>query len=228
MVGRYLGILIAGILAVGAVLPAAAAVKSPHCYQSCPAALVGDQGVVRHRAFTLAPGPETKIAQWVAYKITAATLGDARPRRWRADPSLPDADVLEPADYRGAARAGYDRGHLAPLASLAGNAGWAETNYSSNLAPQLRSLNRGSWARQEAAERRLITKDGYRAVYVVVRPLYERPMPPLPNADESHRVPSGFIKTIIAVKDDHVWRASVRFDQRPDLLAAVPAAHFRK
>jgi hypothetical protein len=41
-------------------------------------------------------------------------------------------------------------------------------------------------------------------------------------------VPSGFIKTIIAVKDDHVWRASVRFDQRPDLLAAVPAAHFRK
>ncbi len=213
MVGRYLGILAAGLLAAGAAWPAAAAVKSPHCYQSCPEALVGDQGVVRHGAFTLAPDPETKIAQWVAYKITAATLGDARSRRWRADPALPDADALEPADYQGAARAGYDRGHLAPLASLAGTAGWAETNYSSNLAPQLRSLNRGSWARQEAAERRLITHDGYRAVYVVVRPLYERPMPPLPNADETHRVPSGFIKTIIAVKGDHVWRSELRINQ---------------
>lgn len=213
MVGRCLGILIAGILAVGASLPAAAVVKSPHCYRFCPEALVGDQGVVRHRAFTLAPDPDSKIAQWVAYKITAVTLGDARSRRWRADPALPDADALEPADYHGASRAGYDRGHLAPLASLAGSAGWAETNYTSNLAPQLRSLNRGSWARQEAAERRLITKGGYREVYVVVRPLFERPMPPLPHADEPHRVPSGFIKTIIAVKGDRVWRTELRIEQ---------------
>lgn len=193
--------------------PASAEIISPHCFKACPDAALGDAGVVRHQAYTLAINPETKVAQWVAYKVTVHTLGPARPRRWAADPFAPDAAVLEPDDYRHAATQGYDRGHLAPLASLAGLDAWAESNFATNLAPQTVRLNRGAWARQEARERGLVRRNGYDAVYVVVVPLYERPMPPLPLADEPHRVPSGFEKRITAIKGSHIRRWVVRFDQ---------------
>jgi len=35
-------------------------------------------------------------------------------------------------------------------------------------------------------------------VHVMTGPLYTRPMEPLPNADEPHRVPSGYWKVVIA------------------------------
>lgn len=190
---------------------AALAAASPHCFEVCPEARNG--GVVRHNAYTIAINPDAKIAQWVAYKVTANTLGPARPRRWAADPAAPDTAVLEPDDYKYAASLGYDRGHLAPLASLAGSSSWAETNFASNLAPQTARLNRGRWARQEAYERALVRRHGYDAVYVVVVPLYERPMPPLPMADEPHQVPSGFEKHVTAVKNGKVWRKTLRFEQ---------------
>lgn len=185
---------------------------SPHCHESCPPAAWG-VAITRHQAFTYAVNPHTRIAQWVAYKITADSLGPRRDRRWMADPLAPEEAALEPDDYRRAARAGYDRGHLAPLASLAGNPGWRETNFATNLAPQTARLNRGAWARQEATERALVRRRGYDAVYVVVIPLYERTMPPLPQADEPHQVPSGFEKRITAVKNGKTRHLILRFEQ---------------
>ena len=42
------------------------------------------------------------------------------------------------------------------------------------------------------------------AVYVMTGPLYEREVPPLPEADESHRVPSGYWKIVTTEKDGFI------------------------
>jgi len=53
-------------------------------------------------------------------------------------------------------------------------------------------------------------------VYIMTGPLYERSMPGLPNADETHTVPSGYWK-IVLVQDgstaNSIKSASFIFDQ---------------
>ena len=165
-------------------------------------------------AYSLQANGETRMADWVAYVVTRQTLGPTRPRIWRPDPALPPDLRLEPRDYTGAYGAlRVDRGHLAPLASLAGVKDWATTNYLSNIAPQKSALNRGPWSQLEAAERRLVEREGFTAVHVLTGPLFEEDMPPLPRARKAHRVPSGFWKMIVAVRDDGVFAAAFALPQ---------------
>ena len=148
--------------------------------------------------YALSNNAETKLANWVAYRLTPDELQSAaeQERDWQADPQLPARETLEPADYAGASRAlGLDRGHLAPLADFAGTRYWRQANYLSNVAPQSAALNRGPWLALENCERELARE--YGAVYVCCGPLYERPMPSLPSADEPHEVPSGYWKVVI-------------------------------
>lgn len=63
--------------------------------------------------------------------------------------------------------------------------------------------------------------DRYNRVWVMTGPLYERPMPPLPNADETHIVPSGYWK-IIAIEDSGALRvAGFIMDQRTNRSSPV-------
>ena len=39
-------------------------------------------------------------------------------RDWEKDPDLPETVQLEPEDYKSVSKAGYDRGHQAPLATF--------------------------------------------------------------------------------------------------------------
>ena len=188
-------------LALAFALPAAAqSLVTGHCLGLCPqgAGALANQVIVRP-AYTLSNNPVTKFADWIAYTVDARNFGPSRSRRWKADPDLPEETTLEPEDYRDAAATlKTDRGHQVPLASVAGMEGWATTNYLSNITPQSSALNQGPWARLEMAVRTLASgpwgRDG--AVYVVTGPLYERPMPPLPAADEPHVVPSGYFKIV--------------------------------
>lgn len=161
---------------------------------------------------------ETKFPDWVAYVVAPEFFGPTRARVWRADPRLPEDETLEPEDYRGAySLLGVDRGHLAPLASFAGVSQWRAINYLSNVTPQRSGLNRGPWARLEAAVRRLARDLGARPVHILVGPLYERKMRPLPNADERHVVPSGYWK-VVAVGESHGVEMAVAFVMDQDLL----------
>lgn len=188
---------------------AALAAGPVHCYLACPASAGGDGVLIVREAYSVQANGVTKMADWVAYRITRETLGPSRPRVWRHDPALPADRRLDPADYKGAyAALRVDRGHLAPLASLAGVRDWAATNYLSNIAPQKSALNRGPWARLEAAERRLVERKGFDAVHVLTGPLFESEMPALPRARKSHRVPSGFWKMIVGLKGDEVFAAA--------------------
>lgn len=171
-----------------------------HCLLGCPRSAGRANQVIHRHLYTLSNNRETKLADWVAYVVTSDMVGEGQRRDWQVDPDLDATDTLEEGDYEGARAAlGVDRGHQAPLASFTGSEYWPETNYLSNVTPQNSNLNQGRWARLEDAERDLAeTEDS--PVYVVTGPLYEHTMARLPNADEPHRVPSGYWK-VIALPD---------------------------
>lgn len=197
-----IGLAVAVTLAVLALPAAAQSLVTTHCMGACPhgPGTLANQVIVRP-AYTLSNNPVTKFADWIAYTVDTRNFGPSRSRSWKADPDLPEEATLEPEDYRDAAATlRTDRGHQAPLASFAGMESWATTNYLSNITPQSSALNQGPWVRLETAVRSLASGSGAGgpggAVHVVTGPLYERPMPPLPRADEPHVVPSGYFKIV--------------------------------
>ncbi len=153
--------------------------------------------------YALSCNDERKFADWVCYSLTThETKGDLDlERKWRIEPWLDPNETLEAApstqdDYREANRiVSYDRGHQAPLASFKGSRFASQVNYYSNITPQRSDLNQGPWKRLESKVRELVSK--YGSAWIMTGPLYESLMPPLPNCDEPHVVPSGYWKIII-------------------------------
>ena len=168
-----------------------------HCLRACPVGAPENADIVVREIYTLSADPLTKLAVWVAYRITPETIGKSKSRDWASDPWLAAEETLEEGDYDGANEAlTVDRGHQAPLAAFSGTPFWPDTNKLSNITPQAAALNQASWQRLEAQETRL-AQSSKQAVYVLTGPLFERLMPPLPGADERHRVPSGYWKVIV-------------------------------
>jgi endonuclease G, mitochondrial len=174
-----------------------------HCY---PLGTPPSNDLIIRDSYALSSNDATKFADWVCFYLTCHEVdGDLDlEREWRNDPWLDASETLEGRptsqdDYRGASAAHqYDRGHLAPLASFKGSRFASQVNFYSNIVPQKTDMNQGPWQRLEDKERDLVRK--YGAAWVMTGPLYESPMPPLPNCDEPHQVPSGFWR-IVAVND---------------------------
>ena len=191
------------------------------CLHGCPNGSPETNDVIIRSIYILSSNDTTKFADWVAYLVTKDSIGKTQKRVWRADPWLADNETLEPKDYKGAfAALKTDRGHQAPLASFTNTPNWEVTNYLSNITPQKSALNQGSWVKLENAVRSLAKQPETDAVYVMTGPLYERVMPSLPNADESHRVPSGYWKIIATKKEERIKIAAFRFDQETDRKAS--------
>lgn len=192
----------------------AATIHSAHCLLGCPAGAPGDNDLIVRDIYTLSNNGGRKFADWVAYRVTASTIGPTRPRNWQADPLLPNSRTLEPEDYDDAnAELSTDRGHQAPLASFTGTEHWRDTNLLSNITPQMAALNQGPWERLESAERDLARATAVTAVFSSTGPLYERPMPRLPSADEDHRVPSGYWKIVAIQSGDSLEVAAFVMEQ---------------
>ncbi|MDP5032230.1 MAG: DNA/RNA non-specific endonuclease [Paraglaciecola sp.] len=166
-----------------------------NCVYNCPTGVSGQ--VVTRSIYTLSNNANTKFADWVAYHVTPSTInGPTRSRNWKADPNIASSNTLEPADYTDAnAILKTDRGHQVPLASFSNTADWATLNYLSNITPQASNLNQGPWVDLETAVRDLVATG--QDVYVVSGPLYEWNFGTLPQADESHTIPSGYFKVVI-------------------------------
>jgi endonuclease G, mitochondrial len=184
-----------------------------HFVYGYPAGTPESSDLIIRGGYALSSNDRTKFADWVAYRVEPGKARGGARRRWWPDPWLEKDETLEPGDYRGAhSRLGVDRGHMAPLGSMRGAASRRESSYLSNIMPQDSGLNRGPWKEMEERERKLARSGS--DVYVMAGPLYERSMPPLPGADEAHRVPSGFWK-IIAVRHGRGLRAAgFIFDQK--------------
>tara|TARA_B100001094_G_C18172816_1_gene796142 strand:+ start:1159 stop:1959 length:801 start_codon:yes stop_codon:yes gene_type:complete len=182
------------------------------CLGSCPYVKRGNI-LVERPIYHLSNNPRTKFADWVAYRVGPSSIGPSQPRVWRKDPDLPDSATLEPADYQGASRElETDRGHQVPLASFSNTSSWEQLNYLSNITPQSLYLNRGAWKILEQKVRDM-TLDRYRYTWVLTGPVYEKRLDDLPEADESHRIPSGYWKVIAILRDDMIETVSFFFDQ---------------
>lgn len=177
------------------------AFHSKHFLFGAPAGTPATNDLIIRDSYALSNNRETKFADWVAYRLTPQEVSGTVDlnRTWRADPWLAEDETLEPSgpdDYKGASKAeGYQRGHQAPLASFKGSHAARELNYFSNITPQFADLNAGPWARLEELVRDYVRR--WETVWVMTGPLYESPMPPLPSADETHTVPSGYWKIIV-------------------------------
>ncbi|MCP4587020.1 DNA/RNA non-specific endonuclease [Pseudoalteromonas sp.] len=184
-------------------------IRSVHCPLGCPSLTIEQNDVVFNFTYALSNNPTTKFADWVAYEVNVLNFGDSPGRDWGNDPLVDDDESLEEDDFKGAFKAlKTDRGHLAPLASFAGNTNWSELNYLSNITPQKSALNQGAWVDLENAVREAVSfRD---SLYVITGTLYLESETPLPGANEPHKIPSAFYKVIYDLQGNS---ASFIFDQ---------------
>lgn len=194
------------------VFAASCGISAQACLNGCcPEGAPNDNYLVNQNIFTLSANKTTKFADWVSYIVEPQNVsGPSRTRTWKKDPNIPAIDTMSPNDYTDAnATCGYDRGHQAPLAAFSNNDLWANTNYLSNITPQMAALNQGSWERLEDAERKLLSK--YTKVYVVTGPYYTgEPMCGLPKSSVPAIVPNGYWK-VVSVVDSAGHSQSVAF-----------------
>jgi endonuclease G len=165
--------------------------------------------------YALSSNDSTKFADWVAYKIDRIQIeGRSGSRNWKPDPWLADEETLEPDDYKSAhAQIKTDRGHQAALADFSGTPFDYETNYLSNITPQSSDLNQGPWRFLEESSRDLL--DTFTVAWIMTGPLYEEEFAILPEADEAHKIPSGYWK-IIAVPVNDTTLAIAAFIMNQD------------
>ena len=101
--------------------------------------------VIKHEGYTVSYNSDYKIANWVAYELTATEAKSKKTERsnkFVSDPQVKGATAMN-EDYT---RSGYDRGHLAPAGDMKWSAkAMRESFYLSNICPQKPKLNRGIW-----------------------------------------------------------------------------------
>ena len=133
------------------------------------------------------------IPNWVSWELTSEeTTGEvSRTNTFYNDPEIDGCPDTSDYSY-----SGYDRGHMAP----AGDMKWSkqamdDTFFLSNICPQAKQLNTGSWKNLEEKCRTWAQIDG--KIYIVCGPIIdEKPMELI--GDSKVWVPSRFFKVIIA------------------------------
>lgn len=133
------------------------------------------------------------IPNWVSWELTdEETSGDVG----RTNKFFNDPDIEGCPDSWDYSYSGYDRGHMAP----AGDMKWSskameETFFLSNICPQAKQLNTGSWKKLEEKCRQWAQVDG--CIFIVCGPVIDDK--PVETIGDSHVwVPSRFFKVIIA------------------------------
>ena len=185
-----------------------------HFFKGYPFGTPATNDLIVHDSYALSNNDETKFADWVSYRLTVHEVdGDiGLDRNWKSEEWLDEGETLEASDYTGANSANdYERGHQAPLGSFKRSIYASQTNHLSNITPQKSDLNQGPWKVLEDAVRDLVMAGN--EVYVITGPLYERAMPPLPKADEPHKVPSGYWKVVVSISGKEVKYAAFIMNQ---------------
>ncbi|MEE3233376.1 MAG: DNA/RNA non-specific endonuclease, partial [Candidatus Latescibacterota bacterium] len=142
---------------------------------------------------------EHEQAEWVAYIITRQQLSQRVDRTddFRSDPAV-DTGSAALADYE---RSGFDRGHLAPAASMA----WSmtimsESFFLSNMSPQVPGFNRGIWRKLEEAVR----KEAYQheELVIITGPLLEPNLPTIGSNRVS--IPEAYFKALLDITNPSI------------------------
>lgn len=151
--------------------------------------------VIRHEGYTVSYNSDYKIANWVAYELTAEeakSKKNERSNKFVPDPKVKGATATN-EDYT---RTGYDRGHLAPAGDMKWSAkAMRESFYLSNICPQKPALNRGIW--KELEEQSRLWANDYGPVWIVTGPVMTDNMKRL--GKNRVGVPKSFYKVICYV-----------------------------
>ena len=201
--------------------------EGTHCLEGCPVGKNVDGKPIQRSIYTLMNNAETKLADWVAYRVISKNFDcdKSTKRNWKRDPDLNRQETLIPKEYdESNVTLSVDRGHQAPLGSFKCHADAQMTNYLSNITPQFSKLNQGSWKKLEAAVRKL--SESGTDVWVITGPLYEWPMAKLPSPKKIHAVPSAYWK-IVAVLKDSVLRSSAFYFYQDTPKRAVYCDHMK-
>lgn len=148
---------------------------------------------VNYKGYTASFNRRMHIPNWVAWELTAE---ETKGRTPRYDKFAQDPDVEGCAETYDYLYSGYDRGHMAP----AGDMKWSdesmrESFYLTNICPQARELNTGSWRTLEEKCRLWAQADS--AIIIIAGPVYN-PAPKEFIGDNRVAVPRAFFKIVLA------------------------------
>lgn len=148
--------------------------------------------IIRHEGYTVSYNSDYRIANWVAYELTAEEAKSKkveRSNKFVSDPMVKGATATN-EDYT---RTGYDRGHLAPAGDMKWSAkAMRESFYLSNICPQKPDLNRGIWKELEEQSRLWALDNG--PLLIVTGPVITADMKRLGKNQVA--VPNSFYKVI--------------------------------
>ena len=159
----------------------------------------GGRGVVvEQTTYALSYNEAHEQAEWVAYKLSGATLREPYVERtddFRPDPAIATGSA-HPNDYR---HSGDDRGHLIPAADRAySKLAMSETFLMSNISPQARQFNGGIWRELEELTREWAKDAG--ELYVVTGPLLDmEPKGVIGNNEVT--IPGGYFKVLLDLEE---------------------------
>ncbi|MDE6783071.1 MAG: DNA/RNA non-specific endonuclease [Paramuribaculum sp.] len=157
-----------------------------------------EESMVAYKGMDISFNPRMHIPNWVCWELTADETDGSIPRsnKFLCDESVPGC--AEPYDYN---YSGYDRGHMAP----AGDMKWdkdamSETFYMTNICPQSKTLNTGTWKRLEQKCRTWAQADS--AVIIVCGPILTDKITEY-IGDSRVAVPKRFFKVILSPYAEH-------------------------
>ena len=123
-----------------------------------------DNFLVAHRGYALSYNRSRGAANWVAWHLEKADIGDVERTNAFAPDIVLSADWwIKPFDYAGS---GYDRGHMCPSKDRsATEEDNRETFFMSNMQPQTPKLNQKTWKYLEDYTRETVGKDNEAYIY---------------------------------------------------------------
>ncbi len=149
--------------------------------------------MVRYKGMDVSFNPRMHIPNWVSWELTAEETSGSEPRynKFSCDENVPGCPDHFDYNY-----SGYDRGHMAP----AGDMKWdeqamRETFYMTNICPQVKSFNTGTWKRLEDKCRIWARADS--AIVIVCGPVLTDSITEF-IGDSRVAVPKRFFKVIAA------------------------------
>ena len=167
-----------------------------HCLYGCPQGANSANHLILRPIYALSYNTTNKSADWVAYKISAGSIGIATSLSRRPQPDNYVADTLSEADFASAEDAELLRAQFVALVDFAGTPYWDDVNYLTNAVARKRALNQGAWYGLEWSIRNLVNRGTN--VFVLAGPVY-KPTPQVSalRTRKSHRVPDAFFKIVI-------------------------------
>lgn len=169
--------------------------KGLNQYLPQPANGSSSELILDHGFFQISYSEKNRLPNWVSYHLRADNLKNKvakRKNKFFADPQLLQIKkaFARPDDFDGDT---YDRGHMAPSDDFVWDQKANDATFvMTNMAPQERALNRGSWKKLELSVRKWACTEG--ELRVVTGPILSESMT---RMSSQVPVPQKFFKVIL-------------------------------